>query len=86
MLNMHDVANYVLWVTGDKRAQQPGGFYEKLVEAALGADAQNLAAISLGFPTVATVVHIYKTMDVGHRAIEAIAGLVPLPEGTESDG
>lgn len=52
-------ASYVLHVTGHG-GYAPGGFYTKLILAALHADWDNLTRLSAGFPMTAWCVCCYK--------------------------
>lgn len=66
MLPMSKAANYVLHMREPGMWIGPGGFYEQLIEAAFHADGENLHRISLGFPTVAVAVAIYKHRGPSH--------------------
>jgi hypothetical protein len=71
-------ANYVLFVAGDERAQEPGTFFEYLTRAAFHADHRNRTLLGKGFPEIARAVTMYKDQEDGYILLEQEAGLRPL--------
>ncbi len=51
----------------------PGGFYQRLIEAACHADPTNLARIRLGFPAHGLAVWIYKNESGGPEFLRPLA-------------
>lgn len=54
------IAQYVLFVCEGQPWLQPGGFYQKLITAALHADRFSLERVAEAFPDVGQMVHRYK--------------------------
>lgn len=54
-------AHYVLHTYGESgQWLPPGGFYEALIKAAVRADPENLARITVAFPAIGHCVTLYK--------------------------
>lgn len=71
-LPMKEAAGYVLHETGDTNRIGPGGFYAKLIGAALHADPVNLQRLAAGFRTIAIAVYTYK--NIGLEDLLQLAG------------
>lgn len=63
--------------SGSPRAVPPGGFFSKLLDAALHADQGNLQLIGEGFPAVAAAVSIYHQIP---RGVELLGWLLETEE------
>lgn len=66
-------AMHVLWVMGSPDGMQPGGFIEKLIEAAIVADQNNLALLEQGFEGLVNAVRAWKTLPNGVDILRKIA-------------
>lgn len=68
-------AAHVLWVMGDRRGMemQPGGFREKLIEAAVVADSANIERLERGFEGLISAVRVYKELAAGTSMLRELA-------------
>jgi hypothetical protein len=88
-ITQHDAAA-VLWVLRHDGGVNPGGFKEKLLEAAIVADTHNMARLSLGFEGLMAALMVYKKLPTGVQILQHIASgriylpvedFVPVPNG-----
>lgn len=74
-------AAHVLGVAGFEGGRMPGGFTEKLIEAAFLADLDNLDRLSQGFEGITAAIACYKRLDGGVQILQEIAAGRPyMPE------
>jgi len=74
-------AAHVLGVARFEGGRMPGGFMEKLIEAAFLADHDNLERLSHGFEGITAGVSVYKRMPGGVQILQGIAAGQPyMPE------
>ena len=74
MIDRATAAHYVLYVTGQPGSWiPPGGFYRRLIDAALHADGENLYRLSLGFPNVGWAVEMFKNNPDGLTLLKETA-------------
>jgi hypothetical protein len=66
-------AAHVLWVMGMEGGVQPGSFVEKLIEAMVVADTENLARLSQGFEGLTAALSVYKKLEGGVAILQGIA-------------
>ena len=68
----------VLYVLRLEGGVNPGGFVEKLLEAALVADVHNRARLELGFQGLISAVRLYKEAPHGTQLLQKIAAGKPI--------
>lgn len=86
-LDIQKSAQYVLFqLHGDHRGEQPGGFYQKLIEAAVHADIENRQSLGWGFPQLILCITTYKDHPDGIPLLEMWAGFTDKePDGSHLD-
>jgi hypothetical protein len=76
-------AAHVLGVARFDGGRMPGGFMEKLIEAAFLADLDNLERLAHGFEGIVAGVSVYKRMPGGVQILQGIAAGLPYMPGQE---